>query len=230
MKLLSSAALLLCSAMPLAAQIVGRPPEESPFRDLRYRQDVTVFSGYYSAGRDPAGVAPQGGPYFGGRYSIRIAGPVSFMGRLAFALSERTIVDPQQNDGQRILGVEGWPIAFADANLAMNLTGQKSWRNLVPTATGGIGLVTDFESEADTGNFTFGTKFALNIGAGVRWVATDRIEVRLDWTDYLYKIDYPNLYYIRTSDNTQFLPGTQAQSLWTHNHAFSLGVAYRFWR
>ena len=230
MKLLSAAALLLAFPLSLAAQIVGRPPEASPFRDLQYRQDVTLFGGYYAAGVDPAGVAPQSAPFIGARYALQITGPVAFMARTALVFSERTLVDPRQNDGARILGVESWPIMLVDANLAMNLTGQKSWRNLVPTATVGIGLVSDFKSEPDTGSFTFGTGFAFNVGAGVRWVATDRIEVRLDWTDYLYKIEYPSLFYTRTSDGTQFLPNTQAESLWKHNSAFALGIAYRFWR
>lgn len=230
MKLLSAAALLLVVPFTLPAQIVGRQPDESPFRDLRYRQDVTLFSGYFAAGVDPAGVAPQSAPFLGARYALQITGPVAFMARTALVLSERTIVDPRQNDGARILGVESWPIMLVDANLAMNLTGQKSWRNLVPTATVGIGLVSDFKSEPDTGNFSFGTGFAFNMGGGVRYVAGDRIEVRLDFTDYLYRISYPALYFAPAPDDTQVLPSTQRRQFWKHNLAFTIGASYRFWR
>ena len=69
-----------------------------------------------------------------------------------------------------------------------------------------------------------------NLGAGLRWVATERMVLRVDLTDYMYKIEYPTLYYSRASDNTQVVPNTQPRSFWTHNRALVLGAAYRFWR
>ena len=35
-------------AVPAAAQVdVGYPPPKSPFRDLEYKHELTVFGGYY---------------------------------------------------------------------------------------------------------------------------------------------------------------------------------------
>lgn len=230
MKSAMAALITVLLAAPASAQIVGRAPDQSPFRSLEFRQDVTFFSGWFDAGRDPAGVAPQDAAMVGARYSIRLAGPVDFMARTAFAFSERTVINPRLVEAERVVGVESWPILMTDANFTLNLTGQKSWHGLVPTITSGIGLVTDFKAEADTGGFQFGTAFAFNLGAGLRWIATERMELRLDLTDYMYKIEYPNLYYARASDETQVLPNTQPRSLWTHNRALVLGAAYRFWR
>ena len=230
MKLVMAAALALALAVPASAQIVGRAPDESPFRSLEFRQDVTLFSGWFNTARDPAGVAPQDAPVIGARYAIRVAGPVDFMARTAFAFSERTVINPRLVAAERTIGVESWPLMMVDANFTLNVTGQKSWHGLVPTVSSGIGLVTDFKTEADTGGYQFGTTFAFNLGAGLRWIATDRMEVRLDLTDYMYKIEYPTLYYSRASDDTQVLPNTQPRSLWTHNRALVVGAAYRFWR
>jgi hypothetical protein len=225
-----TAVLLALLAAPASAQIVGRAPDDSPYRSLQFRQDVTIFSGWFDAGDEPAGVAPQGAPIAGVRYAIRLAGPVDFMARAAMAFSERTVINPRLVEAERVVGVESWPLLMADANFTLNVTGQKSWHGLVPTLSSGIGLVADMKAEADTGGFQFGTAFAFNLGAGLRWVATERMELRVDLTDYMYKIEYPTLYYSRTSDNTQVVPNTQPRSFWTHNRALVLGAAYRFWR
>ncbi|HUF28859.1 MAG TPA: hypothetical protein VMM18_17895 [Gemmatimonadaceae bacterium] len=230
MKCTLAGMLLLALGAPLPAQVVGRLPEESPFRDLRYRQDVSLFTGYYAAGRDPAGVAPQGGPTIGARYGLRVGGPMYLVARSTLVLSERTVIDPRLSADERVLGTESWPFLLTDLDFALSLTGDRSWRNLVPELTTGIGLHTDFRSRPDTGNYQFGTGFAFNMGGGVRYVAGDRIEVRLDFTDYLYRISYPALYFAPAPDDTQVLPSTQRRQFWKHNLAFTIGASYRFWR
>ena len=69
-------------APPLVAQ-VGHQPQGSPYIDLEYRQEVSVFGGYYSAGTDQVGVAPKSGPMFGVRYDLRLGGPASLTSKLA---------------------------------------------------------------------------------------------------------------------------------------------------
>ena len=53
---------LALAAAPLGAQTptvdVGHTPAESPYRDVLWKQETTVFSGYYSAASDPAGPMP----------------------------------------------------------------------------------------------------------------------------------------------------------------------------
>ncbi|HEY2025830.1 MAG TPA: hypothetical protein VGG78_02405, partial [Gemmatimonadaceae bacterium] len=93
---------------------------------------------------------------------------------------------------------------------------------------GGVGLVSDLRSQADTGGFKFGTRFALNAGAGIRWVPAGAWQVRGDLTDRLYTIGYPEAFYTAPAGGTAVIPSTQAKSFWTHNPAFTLGLSRLF--
>jgi hypothetical protein len=219
------AAMALASA-PAAAQI-GYPPTESPYRDLEFRQEATFFAGWFAAQKDPAGVAPRSAPIAGVRYDVRIGGPAQFTGRLATAFSERTIVDPTQPAATRVVGVESWPLYIADANITVNLTGQKSWRHLVPVLNAGIGIASDLKGGTDIGEYKFGTSFAFNFGGGVRWVPGGNFQVRADFADYVYQIQYPSTYY---DEETPVLDDDQAASVWRHNLALTLGASYQFFR
>ncbi|HET6681850.1 MAG TPA: hypothetical protein VFG84_11655 [Gemmatimonadaceae bacterium] len=225
-------ALVAASAAPAAragAQ-VGNLPEQSPFRDLEYRQELAFFGGWYKAGRDPARVAPRDGPMFGVRYDLRIGGPAYFTARLAHVSSERTVIDPRLAAPDRVLGEESWSIALADVGIALNLTGMKSWHGLVPVVQGGLGVASDFKGGADAGTWRFGTPFLLTLGAGVKWVSTSRFQIRGDITNNMYQIKYPGLYYQPSADGSAVLEPDQARSVWKANWAFTLGGSYLFFR
>jgi hypothetical protein len=218
-------------AAPGAAAQVGHTPEASPYVDLVYRHDVTTFTGYFNTRRDPAGVAPRSGPLAGLRYALHLSGPASFTARVAYALSERTVLDPLEPAQTRVvLPAANVPLLMADAGVALSLTGFKSWNRLVPEVHGGLGFVSDFRTEGDVGGFSFGTRFALTLGAGVRYVPGGRFQLRVDVADNLYRIAYPDSYYRIASDQTAILNADQAKSLWTHNPSITLGVSYLFWR
>jgi hypothetical protein len=191
--LIAAAAVLLASRGG-AAQ-VGHTPQESPYVDLVYRQEVTTFTGYLDTRRDPAGVAPRSAPIAGVRYSIYLAGPASFTARLAYGRSERTVLDPIEPEDRRVvIPAASVPLLLADAGLALGLTGFKSWHRLVPELNGGLGLVSDFRTRGDVGGFKFGTRFALTLGAAVRWVPGGRFSLRAEVTDNQYRISYPDTY------------------------------------
>lgn len=225
-------AALLTAAAPAAAaaQDVGYTPEASPFRDVPYRQELTTFGGYFLAGADPAGVAPQSGPMVGARYEIRIGGPAQFYARTAVAFTERDVVNPRLAPGARALGSESVTLGLADVGISLNLTGQRSWRGIVPVVAGGAGIATDFASP-DIGGFRLGTPFAITLGAGVRWTSGGNWQVRADVTDYLYQVKYPPLYFQAPASNVDpVLPATAKQNVWKHNAALTLGVSYLFFR
>lgn len=210
---------------------VGHTPQGSPYVDLVYRQEVTTFSGYLNTQRDPAGVAPRSGPLAGVRYALYLGGPAYLTGRIAYARSERTVLDPLEPASRRVvLPAASVPLLLADAGIALSLTGFKSWHNLIPEVNGGLGVVSDFRTNGDVGGFSFGTRFALTLGAGIRWVPGGRFQLRGDLTDNLYRVAYPASYYQAASDGTAILPGRQPRALWTHNPAITLGVSYMFWR
>ena len=223
------AAMLIAIASPAWAQ-VGFPPDESPYRDLEFRQDISLFSGYFSAKEDIAGVAPRSAPMVGVRWDIRIGGPAWFMVRAAGVASQRTVIDPRRSVATRVIGEESSPIGLLDANIVVQLTGQKSWHRLVPVVGAGLGVASDFKSSRDVGDFRFGTPFAFNLGGGVRYVPDGRWSLRLDFTDYLYRIKYPDLYRIQASDGTRVLGDDDPSSQWTHNLALSVGASYQLFR
>lgn len=221
--------MIVAAAAPARAQ-VGYEPEASPFRDLEYRQELTGFVGWFNAGDDVAGVAPQGGPIMGARYDVRVGGPAMFSARVARVASDRRVVDPTKPEAERLVGEESWPLYVGDVSLAINLTGQKSWRRLVPVVSGGAGLVSDFESDADVGGYQFGTQFAFSFGAGVRYVPGGRFQARVDLTDWLYQVEYPESYRVDASDGTSVIRDSQPLRNWKHNVAITIGASYLFFR
>lgn len=224
------AAALLLLPVPALAQ-VGTLPENSPFRDLEYRQEVTAFTGWFHAASDAAGVTPRGGPMLGARYDVRIGGPAMFTARLATVFSERRVLDPARSGAARDLGVQEQGLYLGDVALTVNLTGNKAWRDLVPYTTVGVGLASDFKGR-DQGGYKFGTTFAISLGGGVRWVPADRWQLRAEVTDWLYQIEYPDSYYIPTTSTSDdaVLRGSQSKSAWNHNLALVLGGSYAFFR
>lgn len=216
---------------PALAQDVGHLPERSPYRDLEYRQEVSVFTGWYAASKDPAGVAPRSAPLLGARYDLRIAGPAQLTVRAAHVFSERTIIDPREPAATRTLGDASWPLLLADVGVTLNLTGQKSYWHLVPVVSSGVGIVSDTRTRPDTGGYRFGTGFAFNLGGGVRWVPGGRLQLRADVTDYLYNIKYPTTYYdAPLGGGEPVLRGTETRTRWKHNAALTFGGSYLFFR
>ena len=225
---LSSLALLLAVPAPALAQ-VGFPPEESPYRDLEFTHDASFFAGYFNAKEDIAGVAPRSAPMVGARWNIRIGGPAWFGVRVAGVASQRTVIDPRRSVATRVVGEESTPIGLLDANIILHLTGQKSWRRLVPVVGAGLGVASDFKSSYDVGNYRFGTPFAFNLSGGVRYVTEGRLSLRLDATDYLYRIKYPDLYRF-AAEGGPVLGDTDPSSQWTHNLALTIGASYQLFR
>jgi hypothetical protein len=223
---------LACSAIaaPLAAQ-VGHAPRRSPYVDLEYKQEATLFGGYYNAGTDQVGVAPQSGPMFGVRYDLRLGGPASLTSKFAYVSGQRTIIDPRRPASQRVVQTDAsWPIYMADVGISLNLTGQRSYRRLVPFVNGALGVASDLKGGADVGAWRFGTPFAISFGGGIKWVPAGNLQARVDVSDQLYQIKYPNSYYVTASDGTSVLRETDAKNDWTSNLGITFGISYLFFR
>ena len=220
--------------------VVGYPPQRSPFEDLEFNQSFTLIGGYYSAARDPAGVAPRSGPMVGLQYDLG-GGPAIFTTRVRTVISDRTVLDPARPASDRVLGTERRPLTLADVGLSLALTGSRTFHGFVPLVHVGAGVVNNFEG-ADPGGFTFGTSFALSYGLGVRYVPSpaSRYALRLDLGNTLYRVRYPTTYtesstgygteYTGTRDSTSILPTNTALSRYRNNTAITLGVSYLFHR
>jgi hypothetical protein len=223
---------LAAVALPLGAQgvDVGYPPPRSPFRDLEFKQEATVFGGYYLAGKDPAGIALQSGPMFGIRYEVGVGGPAQIVARISHVRSERLVVNPVEPAATRNLGVQKWPLYLADFGMSLNLTGQRSWRGVVPIAYAGVGLASDLNKKVDEDPYRLGTTFAFSLAGGLRIVPGGRFQMRADVGTWLYQIKYPDQYYALTSDNTTVLESDQAKNFWKRNLGFTLGGSYLLFR
>ena len=221
----------LVAARSAVAQ-VGYEPEKSPYRDVEYRQGVTAFAGWFSAALDPARVASRSGPMAGLRYDLTLAGPAQFTVRSAYVHSERNVIDPRQPRATQLLGRRSAPLLLNDIGIALNLTGARSWHNLIPLIQFGGGTATDLNAGTDIGNYSFGTTFALSLGTGLRWVSGGRWEVRGDVTDHLYSIRYPSTYAksFTTNPNDAVLGTSDSRSRWRHNAGLTIGLTYKFLR
>ncbi|GAC1480575.1 MAG: hypothetical protein NVS1B4_25770 [Gemmatimonadaceae bacterium] len=219
----------ILSPTPARGQ-VGYDPGASPYRDLSARQGLTVYSGQFNAGRDPAGVAVKSGPLAGVRYDLRLGGPAELTVRAARVFSTRTLLDASKPRTSRQTGTTDGRLWLTDIGLSINLTGQKSFHNFVPVIHAGLGAASDFSSKPDASGYKFGTTFALAYGAGVRWVPGGRFQIRADMGDHMFQLAYPDSYYVPATDGTSILGRSQPQSAWKHNLALTLGATYLFFR
>lgn len=209
-----------------AAAQVGYPPTASPFRDLEYRQQVSVEGGYMLAGDDPAGVAPRSAPLVGARYAIQFRNPLILSARIGTAFSERDVIDPAATPENRFVRTESVQLTMVDLNVGLALTGYRSWNNLVPEVSAGVGVASALD-ERDEGGFRFGTPFALNASGGIRWVPGGQWQLRADLTHRMYRVSYPQSYYQLTGGEP-VLGARDSNSRWTHNPTFSIGIGYLF--
>ena len=217
---------------------VGYPPQRSPYRDLAETMEATMYSGYFVARIDPARVAPRSGAMVGALYSWRMGGPANLTADLARVGSERRVLDPErlgtcptETPECKSLGMYRWPLYMADVGLALSLTGARSWLNLVPQLRTGIGLVTDFHTKPDVGDFAFGTRFAFSWGAGIRWAPRgNRLHVRADLLNRLYSLRYPTTYYEEADDGSTIFDQRQNRTAWLNNPSFTFGLSYTFSR
>ena len=227
--LLVAAFALLIVVRPAVAQ-VGHMPDQSPYLDLDYSQELTLMGGYLRARHDPAGIAPLSRAIVGARYELRLAGPLAFDVNVIGGGGSRNVIDPLKPASTRNRGTASNAVFAGDLGLALNLTGERSWHYLVPQISAGVGAVSSTARD-DSSGFSFGTRFAFVLGGGVKYVpAGSRFQLRADVTDRIFKLDYPDAYYRLATDNTAVLPGTTSKSFYTHHTAFTVGVSYLFAR
>jgi hypothetical protein len=228
LKHLLSALALAVAATTAGAQI-GHLPQTSPYRDVETRQEFTFFAGHFSAGQDALNVAPHSGPMYGLRYEVHVGGPAFLMARWSHVNSERFPIDPAVTGAAAQLGKKSVALNLYDVNLALNLTGQKSFHHVVPVVNLGAGIAT-CSCKASPDPYSFGTPFAFSLGGGLRYVPGGRFQLRADWNDYLYQLKYPAEYYINTTGTGAAAPPRQARSFWKNNQAFTLGASFLFFR
>jgi hypothetical protein len=228
-KALLVGAALLIAAVPASAQ-VGHDPAKSPYEDLEYSQEFTLYGGYLRTRHDPAGILPRSRSMFGAKYEATLTGPFAISADFISGFGDRQVVDPVKPAATRYnAGTQSNAVIAADIDAALNLTGTRSWHKLVPQIRLGVGLVRSAAKD-DSSGYTFGTPFAFNFGAGVKYVPGGRFQLRADVTDRVFKQGYPDAYFRLASDNTAVVPVTTSRSFYTHHTALTIGVSYLFAR
>ncbi len=222
-------ALALAVIATSAGAQVGHLPQNSPYRDVETSQEFTFFGGNYSAGKDALNVAPHGGTMFGLRYEKHVGGPASLVARWSHVNSERFAIDPSKTGAAAQLGKKNVSVNLWDVDLALDLTGPKSFHHIIPIINLGVGVAT-CSCKIDPDPYTFGTPFAFSLGGGLRYVPGGRFQLRVDWNDYLYQLKYPAEYYINTTGTGPAAPPAQARSFWKNNGALTLGASILFFR
>ena len=216
---------VVLGALPATASgQVGYPPDRSPYKDRDYNREWTYFGGHFTAQPDPAGVAPTDGPMAGVRWQMHMTGPIYFGIRVAGGSIDRTIIDPAKRIAERRIGTEKVPMIFGDLGLEMSLTGHKTWHGLAPFVNAGIGVVGDLRGANDVGDYRFGIPFTMTLGTGVSWTPARNWSVRLDWGSYIYRIQYPSTYFLKTTEDPAVLSPGDGRSMWRRNPALLLGV------
>ena len=209
---------------PLFAQ-----PVSSPYRFIETRISVGIFAGVIqtSAGKVDAG--PQSAAIYGARVNRRLTGPLSLEVGLGFSSTDRNIYVPAtagSGDPPVAAGERPATLILGDAGVRFHVTGPRSWRGLAPYAalTGGfvesISDLTLAEAEVPLDQrFDFGPGFAAGIGFGSDFFLTERLSVRGEVRDYLWRLTYPESF-----------TGAEEEKEWRHNLAFTLGGTFHFWR
>jgi hypothetical protein len=221
----------VAGAASLTAQNVGSLPARSPFRDTEKRQSLALIIGPSFGGRDIAGAAPRGGLALGLRYDIPLGGsPIDFTGFLMRQGATRDVLQPGLPPASRIGTSVSEGLYMLDAAFTLRLTGNKSWRSLVPSITGGVGFVAGAGSPRDSSGFTFGSRFAPSVGFGVKYAPErSRWTVRADLTNRLYSVPFPQTF----RDSTPGAPrivGVNSNSDWVRNTMLTLGLVREFGR
>lgn len=227
----SALLILFSTAAPLAAQVVGHLPSESPYADVAGKHLAALSAGWILPGTDRAGVGPKSGLMLIGRYDYDVTGPLLLTSRIGLAPGlSRNVKDPVLTGAARNAGERVEPLLLIDGGVILSLTGNKAWHGLAPRAHGSFGMVTSLNSEYDLGGYRFGPKFTMAWGLSVRGVTGGAWEWNADLTHILWRMQYPTSY---TDDGTTASPsiiGGSRKNPWNGNLMLTFGITRAFKR
>lgn len=219
----------LCLASPIAAQVVGHLPEESPFTDAAGRHVWAGYLGYLTSVDDPAGVGPKGGLTLALQYEYDFPSAFLLTGRAGVVpFSERNVIDPLFTGPQRNFGTRDEALMFIDGGLSWALTGEKAWRGIAPRLFTNVGLLSAVNPDYDIGQYRFGPKFTASFGLNLRGVTGRDWEWRAELSRVAYRINYPNSYGGDGSETDDSVLGAGRKNPWTPQTMLSIGIA-RVW-
>ncbi len=214
-----------------ASAQVGHAPESSPYRDLRAKHILSFTGGYVAGNAGKAGVGPTNGRFGAVRYDLHLSGATAMGFGFSFGYVDRLLIDPREGPDTRTLGNATQSLVMADFGINLVLTGAKTWRRLAPYLGFSLGLALGGEIPEDSlSGFNFSTKFQLSPQAGVRWYVTDRLSIRLEGRDILWRLSYPDSFFAAPANDLTTDPildlQTTKKTQWTHNPTLLLSLGY----
>lgn len=203
---------------------------ESPYRFIDASQEGGAFVAYVAADKGAVGLGATSGPAFGARYTIRISGPFMLDVEGMYFPTERAVLDTVVVDSAfRSIGTARQQLVIGTAALRLNLTGNRTWHGFIPfVAFGGGGVLEagsddeDFEVTPVDAKAEFGTSFAGSLGAGFQYFPSERLSIRVDGRNLLWKVETPAA--LRRGNLGATMPADE----WLQNLTASVGVSIHF--
>lgn len=217
---------LLLAARPAAAQHIT-----SPYRFLTNIQEISAYAGHFFSTAGTAGVGAHSAPLYAARYDIRVSGPFNFEGGISLVSTTRAVVDTAANAQDtlflRPVGQSQLTLALIDAGVRFDITGPRTFHNILPYLEMGVAAIirtrdqNSLEQNIDPAlQYRPGTRFGGMVGAGLEWIPTRHIGLRLDARNYLWRIKAPL--------GILTLSSTTPASEWLNHYSLTGGIVVRF--
>ncbi|MGQ0814534.1 MAG: hypothetical protein ACT4O1_08710 [Gemmatimonadota bacterium] len=176
------------------------------------------------------GLGSKSGVAFGGRYGIRISGPFTIAAEATYFPTEHAVLDTVVVDSAfRRIDTADHTLITGTAALRVNLTGPRTWHALQPFLELGAGVTVEADRDEDAVNqapvearYEFGTSFAGLLGGGIAWVPTQRLAIRVDGRNLLWKIKTPAA--LLRGNTGSVIPTDE----WVRNLTLSAGLSILF--
>ena len=228
----TAVSLCICACVrPAFGQQVGTSPSQSPFNDILTHQGLTLFAGRFAGNAGAAGTGARPGFMAGARLQVRLSTALDVWATLGEAWSSRLRIDAG-GDTARVMGNINVRLITADLDLALNLTGDKTWHGFAPYAAIGAGLTAPSNNVVDPGGFELGTDFLLVPTIGTRFFISRTFALRLEARDYYYRYTFPLFFfdrpYLTHSDGSPVLSNAVGDRQWYSNFTLWFGVTYGF--
>jgi hypothetical protein len=230
--------LLLLAALVLGAATAEAQSIPSPIRYLDESHGLGVFAGYLRPNphvhvndSTTLEIGPQAAPIVGARYQLRFGGPLAGHVAAAYTPAQRnqwimgvgtdtTAVEPVDT-GEQVAA----NLILVDAGLHFGFTGQRAWHGLAPYAQLLGGLVVNLSGASDVElrvpvneRFELGPSFALGAAIGTDIYPTDRLSLRVELSNRLWRMTMPAGFTDR---------GTR-RSEWNSAQGVTVGAAFHF--
>ena len=232
--------LALAIAVPFAAapRSVRAQNVPSAYRFVDPGQDIGPLLAWLETDRGSAGLGPKSGTVFGLQYTLRLNGPMQIGAFAGYMPAQRDIIDPRAERGTRKIGVEDFTLLMLAGRLQLNLTGARTWHNLMPYVTGGLGMAIDATAQPTCAlnptnaqcrlntrdRYDFGNSFMGQFGLGTAWLPSAHIGLRFTVHDNIWRIKAPPGF----QDPDVTLPVLPSESEWVNNIMLAAGLSYWF--